>query len=211
MEQLSKRPVRMKTTTDPQLGFKLRSARKTKKLTLDELSELSGVSRSMVSQMERGQTNPTLGTLLSVTRSLGLDIGELIAQGVEDQPSAPVETDIEHVKAHLTPTISSPDGKCRIDILNPAHTASSVEWYEMHFEPASVLESDAHSAGAVEHLTVIDGSVDVRSGPSWVTVHKDETVRYRADREHSIANPNDNPATVIVVVLYGQLIRAQLR
>lgn len=193
----------MKTVTDAELGARLRSARKAKKLTIDALSELSGVSRSMISQMERGRTNPTLGTLLSVTRQLGLHVSELISDGVKDEFTAGVESGIEHVASHLTPTISSRDGKCRINILNPAHTSSSVEWYEMHFEPSSVLESDAHSSGTVEHLTVIDGAVDVRSGRGWVTVHKDETVRYRADREHTIANRYDDPATVIVVVLYG--------
>lgn len=194
----------MKTVTDPQIGNRIRSARKNKQLTLDELSSLSGVSRSMLSEIERGRTNPTLGTLLSVTECLDIDVGDLIRDtGVRNPSSSGTEVDIEHVKAHLTPAISSSDGKCRIDILNPAHTASSVEWYEMRFEPGAVLDSDAHGEGAVEHLTVIDGRVEVRNGADWVAVSKDETVRYRADRAHAIANPYKKPATVIVVVLYG--------
>jgi len=193
----------MKTVTDPQIGNRIRSARKNKQLTLDRLSSLSGVSRSMLSEIERGRTNPTLGTLLSVTQCLEIDVGDLIGDAVRNPSSSGTASDIQHVKAHLTPAISSSDGKCRIDILNPAHTASSVEWYEMRFEPGAVLDSDAHGEGAVEHLTVIDGRIDVKNGTDWVAVSKDETVRYRADRAHAIANPYKSPATVIVVVLYG--------
>jgi transcriptional regulator with XRE-family HTH domain len=194
----------MKTRTDPEIGEQIRQARRNKKLTLERLAARSGVSRSVVSQIERGETNPTLGTLLGITRALQLDITKLVGDGIKSSEPNNAAGDIEHVRANLTPSISSTDGNCRIDILNPPWSASSVEWYKMNFQPGSVLESDPHSAGSVEHLTVIEGKVDVWNGSEWVTAQQDETVRYRADRRHAIANPHPDPAKVIVVVLYPQ-------
>ena len=60
------------TSEPPLLGPRLHQLRKRKKLTLDELAVMSGVSRSMLSQIERGQTNPTFATLWNLTRALGV-------------------------------------------------------------------------------------------------------------------------------------------
>ena len=58
----------------PAIGPRLQAQRKARSLTLAELAEVSGVSRSMLSEIERGNANPTYGTLWHLTRALGLDL-----------------------------------------------------------------------------------------------------------------------------------------
>lgn len=64
----------------PDVGQKIKALRTERKLTLDGLAKASGVSKSMLSQIERGLTNPTLATIWSLTQSLGIDISSLLAK-----------------------------------------------------------------------------------------------------------------------------------
>lgn len=141
----------------PALGPRLHAIRKARGLTLDELSERSGISKSMLSQIERGQTNPTFGTLWNITQSLGLELSELVEAGVRKPGAA-----IERLAGNLTPTIASKDGGCLLRILSPPGTAGLMEWYELTVEPGRALESEPHGLGAMEHLTCLAGRLQVR-------------------------------------------------
>ena len=127
----------------PDLGGRLLALRKDRRLTLDRLAAASGVSKSMLSQIERGRVNPTVATLWNLTQALGIDIGELLGTpaGVLEGPP------LEHLKAHATPAIASADERCSLRILNPPRQALSFEWYEMAVEPGGALRSEAARAG----------------------------------------------------------------
>src|SRR5690606_32434074 len=101
-------------TRVPQLGAALQQARKLRQLTLDQLAQRSGVSKSMLSQIERGKANPTFVILWNLTQALGVDIGALVDQVV---PRAQRRDVIDHVKSYSTPVIKSADGLCELKIL----------------------------------------------------------------------------------------------
>ena len=90
-------------TEDPdrilgQLPARLREARRARGLSLDAVAKLSGVSRSMVSQIERGESSPTIATLWNLTRALQVDFAGLLEDG-------PAEAGIEVIRADQTPGI----------------------------------------------------------------------------------------------------------
>ena len=180
----------------PQIGDKVRDARKEKKLTLDQLAKLSGVSKSMLSQIERGQANPTFATLWSLTQSFGMDIYELL----EGAPREPEVAKIEAVPANLTPTMSSPDGSCVMRILSPVENAALCEWYELSFEAAGALRSAPHVEGTREHLTVLSGRIEVESAGDTETVEAGGTARYPADCDHALINVGEGNAVALLVV-----------
>lgn len=191
----------MATKRAPELGGKLRAHRKARQLTLKELSERTNVSTSMLSQIERGQTNPTVATVWSLTQALGISIDGLLSRAApEAEVGAPAR--MERLKAHMTPMVRSEDGKCEVRILNPVATALTAEWYEMRFEPGGILRSDPHPSRGTESLTVLQGTVEITSGEETVTAVAGETFRYPADRPHSIANIGTSSAVVLVVLLY---------
>ena len=67
-----------------QLPARLKRARQAQGLSLDAVAKLSGVSRSMVSQIERGESSPTISTLWNLTRALQVDVAGLLdAQSVD--------------------------------------------------------------------------------------------------------------------------------
>ena len=180
----------------PALGPRLQQLRKGRNLTLDALGRLSGVSRSMLSQIERGQANPTVGTVWSLAEALHIDISELIGAR---KSSSRVRIDI--ASPSFTPEIRSEDGLCLLKILSPAERVGSVEWYELAIAPGGALRSDPHGRGAMEHLTVIEGELVVEADDQRAQVGKGATARYPADVPHAILNTSRKAARALLIVL----------
>ncbi len=187
----------MSKKSPPDLGKTLQHLRKAKKLTLDQLAQSSGISKSMLSQIERGQTNPTFATLWNITHALGVEMSEILNQSGKEE-NTPVF--IEHLQAHFTPTINSPDGKCTLKILSPMSTVAQMEWYEMRLQPGGRLESSPHGEGTVEHLSITDGELTITSGTQKQTLKTGETARYRADLPHIIENASAQETVAFLVV-----------
>ncbi|MBO6835953.1 MAG: helix-turn-helix transcriptional regulator [Alphaproteobacteria bacterium] len=182
----------------PRLGDFIRKARKAHRLTLEQVAERSGVSKSMLSQIERGSVNPTFAVVWNLMQALGLDMADLM---VGAPPEAPV---IEHVHAYSMPTSKSRDGLVTLHMLSPFRTVLPVEWYEMRMEKGGALISDAHAPGTYEHLTCLDGSVAVEVGDMRVEGRAGDTLRYHADRPHSILNTAPGPSRAMLLVALPQ-------
>ncbi|MBL6945051.1 MAG: helix-turn-helix transcriptional regulator [Rhodospirillales bacterium] len=178
----------------PNVGEFVRKLRRSRGLTLEDLSEGSGVSKSMLSQIERNKTNPTLATVWRLCECLGVSVDAMF--GREDKP--PV---LDVLQAHATPSIRSADGKIEARILGPLDLGGLVEWYEVRAEPGAVLASQAHDPGTTEHLTVLEGVLAIEVGGEIRKVAIDETVRYRADQPHAIRNDTSKPARALLVVM----------
>jgi XRE family transcriptional regulator, regulator of sulfur utilization len=171
------------------LAANLRDARKARGLSLDAAAKLSGVSRSMVSQIERGESSPTVATLWALTQALQLDFAGLM----EGRPAPGIAV----TRAAATPVIDR--GGVKIRILSAPESVGSHEVYELAFLPGARLTSDAHSPGCREHLTVLEGRLSVASGDAVEALGPGDVARYPADRGHEIA-AQDGPARAILIV-----------
>lgn len=173
------------------LAASLKAARKSKGLSLDAVARLSGVSRSMVSQIERGESSPTVATLWNLTQALHVDFAGLI-----EGKSAP---GIEVITRAAAPMINGRAPGVQIRILSPAEAAGDHEVYELILARDAVLQSDPHSPGCREHLTVLEGAILVGSGADEEALKTGDTARYFADRPHRIAAV-DGAARAILIV-----------
>lgn len=185
----------------PKIGPVIQRERKERHLTLDRLAAISGVSRSMLSQIERGEANPTFAVLWSLTQALGIDFAQLIAGGVSHQKKADA---IDLVSLALTPEIKSPEGAWRLRILSPPALAGRIEWYEVEIAPGGKLQSAPHAPGTFEHLTAYSDGLSVETEHGRQPLKTGETARYRADVGHEIANSSTELARALMVVLYEQ-------
>jgi transcriptional regulator with XRE-family HTH domain len=180
----------------PEIGPLLKEQRLVQDWTLDELAGRSGVSRSMVSQIERGHANPTFATLWSLTQALGVDLNELTrADQARSVGSIHVAT------PELTPVMTSDDDNVMLRILSPTGLADVAEWYELRFAPGATLRSKPHGLGTVEHLTVLDGKLRVLAGDAEEVFAAGGTARYGADLDHEISNPTKKTARALLVVI----------
>ena len=117
----------------PRVGAALQTLRNSRGLSLDDLSKRAGVSKSMLSQIERNQASPTVAVVWRLANALGVEMGELL--GAERAATPAIET----VPAHATPGLTSPDGLCKLRILGPIELAGQFEWYELSVQPLSLI------------------------------------------------------------------------
>lgn len=175
------------------LASRLKEERAAKGLSLDALAKLSGVSRSMLSQIERGESSPTVASLWNLTRALNVDFSALLDQ--ESEPEHPIK---EVLRNDQTPVIRNRESGCVIRILSATDDAGDTEVYDITFEKGAHLQSSPHRSGCVEHLTVIRGSVSITSGDEEVSASEGDTVRYAADTDHAILAKDGARALLIV-------------
>lgn len=179
------------------LAGRLRSLRAQRKWTLDTLSQACGVSRSMLSEIERSNVNPTLAVTMSIARAFGMSIGEFL--------ESPAVSSNLHVIRKDDRTYHFRSGKnIRIRTLSPLFLEKDVEFYEVTLQPGAELRSAAHYAGTREFLTVETGRVRVTSGADSEDLEERDSVSYRADLPHSIRNLGDSVALVFLVDIYKQ-------
>jgi len=176
---------------------RVRELRKKKGWTLEELSAACGVSRSMLSEIERGNANPTLAVACRIAQAFDLALGELV-----QSPAASAR--VEVIRADDRTYHYRSDRACRIRTLSPLHLEKSVEYYELVLRPGASLKSAPHFSGARELLTVQLGSVRVSSNSETADLNRGDSAHYPADVPHSIENTGREEAVCFLVVTYAK-------
>lgn len=175
-----------------QLGNRLSSLRKRKNMTLDDLSAKSGVSKSILSQIERDLSNPTVTTISRISDALGEKLSDFFLK-IEAGEVNSIESSKE------TPSITSKDGLCELNILGAGETVNWLQWYLLEMKPKGVLDSKSHGPKTFENLTVIDGQIEVVCGTSKEKLSKGDTFRFQSNKEHSIKNISKQKTQVLMV------------
>lgn len=178
------------------VASRLKELRRERRLSLQELAEVSGVSRSLLSEIERGETNPTLATLWNLTLALNVDIAALVGAPEGESKRGSVEV---HLAAQV-PKIETPSTKSVLKILSPPHLAGRFEWYLLELAAGGHLTSPPHHAGTQEHLTVLAGRVRVISQDTEALLKAGDVVRYRADVAHKILAEGGAAQALLVVI-----------
>ena len=189
----NKKDANQPDETSAVLCQRVTELRKNNNLTLEQLATSSGVSRSMLSQIERGQANPTLAVTFRIAQAFGISIGELV-----DQPWA--SSPIELVHGDDANNIFREDDECRIRTLSPLHMEKDIEFYELRIAPKARLSSAAHYEGTKELLTVASGSARVYSGDTECVLSEGDSAHYRADLQHTIENNGRKELVCYLVV-----------
>jgi len=183
------------------LGQTILRLRTADKMSLGDLSESSGVAKSMISQIEKNETNPSLATLSRLSQALGTSVEAMVSQG-GDGSALVQKTEIQD-----TPLLKSTDGLCELRIIGSIDTVQWVQWYDFRAQPGGTLESSPHPDGSVENLTILQGEVLVQvEDESW-TAKTGETLRYRADRPHKITNTGKMPVHATMVNILAHAVR----
>ncbi len=173
------------------LPARLKEARQRQGLSLEAVAKLSGVSRSMVSQIERGESSPTVATLWNLTRALQVDFAGLL----DDTPVPGIAL----ITAAQAPKIAGHGQGCQITILSPPEQAGRLEVYDIRLEPGGVLDSAPHGPGTREQVTVLSGHVEISAGTETRFLDLDDTAHYRADQPHRIAAPQGSARVFLIV------------
>lgn len=187
-------PVRS-SAAQGMIGGHLRRLRRERGWSLEFLAEASGVSRSMLSQIERDRANPTLAVALRIAQALGLALDDLA------QTDAGQRT-IEVISGSDPSQNCRVDDECRIRTLSPLHREKDVEFYEIRLKPQAELRSPAHFRGTREYAALLKGTLRVESGKDRRDLEAGDSASYPADQPHALVNTGRAEAVISLVVIY---------
>ncbi len=169
---------------DTKIQINLRMVRKKAGLSLAQAAELTGVSKAMLGQIERGESSPTIATLWKLAKGFHLPLTAFI----EDL----VQTTDTFTPAHEGHRLF-PEG---IDIRTvfPFDPVYGTETFLLTLEPGRTHISQAHDTGVVEDVFVTSGNMEVLLDTDWRPLGCGGGIRFRVDRPHGYRNLSDEPA-----------------
>ena len=177
------------------LGGRVKHLRGARGWSLEALANASGVSRSMLSEIEREQANPTLAVTLRIARAFSLTLGELL-----ELPGAASAVTVIRADDHAYHYRSDKD--CRIRTLSPLNLEKDIEFYEIRLKPGGALRSSPHFEGTREFLTLEKGRLRIESARDAEELEKGDSASYRADVPHALINSGKIEAVVFLIVVY---------
>jgi XRE family transcriptional regulator, regulator of sulfur utilization len=173
----------------------LKKLREDRKLSLDNVAKLSGVSKSMLGQIERGEVNPTVSTVWKISNGLKISFTQLMSRP---------ETDIEIVeKSGIAPLVEDA-GKVRNYPVFPFDSVRRFEMYALELDGGGHLDAEAHPQGTQEFFTVFSGEVTIElNGESFVR-SAGNSMRFKADTPHAYTNSGQGICSLSMVIYYPQ-------
>jgi transcriptional regulator with XRE-family HTH domain len=176
------------------IGALLRAARETS-YTVQELSERSGVSAGLISQLERGRGNPSYQTLYRLAAALGVRLGDLVQAGEPSRDPAQLV-----VRAGARKRLQVGDGGLIHELLTP-NLRGTLEMLRTEV-PAGFSNADApfrHPGEECVHV-LSGGPLEVSVGGELYTLAEGDSITYNPGVAHWWRNPTEAPAVVIGAV-----------
>jgi len=177
------------------IGENLRRLREERKLSLDNVAKLSGVSKSMLGQIERGEVNPTVSTVWKISNGLKISFTQLMSRP---------EADIELIhKSDIQPLIED-NGKVRNFPVFPFDSVRRFEMYSIEIDVGGYLSAEAHPQGTQEFITIFFGEITIDLSSESIIVAAGNSIRFKADTSHVYRNTGTEICTLSMVIYYPQ-------
>lgn len=176
------------------IGGRLKKIRTNRHLTLDDTAKITGVSKPMLGQIERGQSIPTITTLWKIATGLKAPLSSFLEE--QQRPEYTV-VDISQEEA-----ISEDDGRMRACPLFPYDPIRNVEIFHIEFLAGCRHMSEKHDDGVEEYILVQTGALQLVLNGQEIVIAENQSIRFRADILHSYNNPFDAVCKVYNIIFY---------
>jgi len=176
------------------VSMNIKDLRKERQLTLQELSDLSNVSTSMLGSIERGDTNPTITTLDKIATGFKVPLSHIIEENkkrilyVESNERTPYKIE----SGYNVLTTFSYDKHYGFQIL------------EIQVEPHCERYSQGHNKGVVEFLIVHKNSVRLEIDNKMFELNEGDAIRFEADKPHKLINLTEEHAGITNIIYYNR-------
>jgi XRE family transcriptional regulator, regulator of sulfur utilization len=174
------------------IGRNLRRIREGLGISLDKVAEATGVSKSMLGQIERGETSPTITILWKIANGLKVSFTSLTKE--ESRSVSVVHEDgISPMKAD--------EGRYSLYPLFPFDSDRRFEIYSVKLEPGCVFHAEGHLKGE-EYVIVFHGQLNLTVNGEVFEITKGNGLKFLADKPHTYHNPGDFLTEVSMIIYY---------
>ena len=178
-----------------QISSTLKKLRAERGWSLDKAAQKTGVSKAMLGQIEREESSPTISTLWKIASGFNTSFSPFIE---------PVDTNFEEpiYRTGLARQIHPSDEKIRVMPLFPFDHELNFEVFMNELLPGCEHLSFPHQKGVIEHVIVIEGTMDVLINGKWKSLNTGEGLRFHADKPHGYRNLGSNIARFHDIIHY---------
>jgi transcriptional regulator with XRE-family HTH domain len=174
-------------------GRAVKQQREASGLSLRMLAARSGISPSMISDIERGRKSPTVITLLRLAQALEVSAAALIDGGANPAP---------RIRVLRRGEGAGGEHPAQWQSLGPAAPGSRIDFVRYQIPPSTVLgPSTAHAPGTVEHVHVATGTVRVTVGDETAELAAGDSCSCRTDVPHGVENPDPLAEALIYLIV----------
>ncbi|WP_370601666.1 helix-turn-helix domain-containing protein [Pseudomonas nitroreducens] len=187
-------------TPDDPIGERVASnllrLRAKRNLSLDGLARLSGVSRTMLAQIESGRSVPSIKVLCKIAQGLKVSVAAFL----DDRAFEGVAV----LPARESKRLVSGDGAFVSRALFPFDVSRQVEFYELRLQGLAIEHSTGHAPGTQENLVVAQGVLEISVNEERFLLGTGDSILFFADQPHSYRNPADSDAVAYLVTTYAE-------
>ena len=173
------------------IAINLKKLREERNLSLGQLAEAAGVSKVILSQIEKGDSNPTINTIWKITGALGLPYTSLL--------EIPASTAVHIRKKDISELV---EDKYHIFNYYSQNNERNFELYQIEIEPECNHPSIGHSSNSFEYILMIDGEMILSVGDEIYNLQKDDALSFNASGPHCYRNEGSTTAKAVLLIHY---------
>ena len=174
------------------LGLQIRQRRRIKDFTLTELSDKSGLSVGLLSQIERGISSPSLKSMTQICSALGIPVSWLFDSGSTDNPAEKGLVVRRSSRKRLdlgtfgvTKELLSPD------------LGGEMQIYLVTIRPGGQSGPETYTHRGEEGGLVLAGALELTVDARIIVLYEGDSFRFSSSLPHRFANPGDTQSSVV--------------
>lgn len=175
------------------IGSVLKKVRFERGLTLEDTSNLTGVSKAMLGQIERGESNPTISILWKISTGLRISFSELLGSETNNYEAISIE--------EMEPVYES-NGKMILYDVFPFNPISGFEYFYIKLLPGAKHVSSPHQNSTEEYIVVTKGTLELTVEGQIFELTAPAALKFKSDKEHTYCNPYDTEVILQSIVKY---------
>ncbi|MEC5300139.1 MULTISPECIES: helix-turn-helix domain-containing protein [Staphylococcus] len=171
----------------------LKLFRKQNGYSLEYLSVLTEVSKTMLGQIERKESIPSITTLWKIANGLKVSFAELTQDNEEF---------VKKITIHDIQPLTSSEDKYSVYPYFKFDIAKKFESHMVIIEPGGTVNGEPRGSSANEYITVFDGTLTLVLGDERVVVKKDESIKFNGNLFHKYLNEHDSTLRLNMIIHY---------
>ncbi|MBK5013386.1 helix-turn-helix transcriptional regulator [Pantoea sp. S62] len=179
-------------TVSQAVSDRIKSWRKSQKLSLDELSRRAGVSKGMLVEIEKGAANPSIAILCKIAAALGVSVADIVS--ISHAPDAWLIENSE------MPMLWEGEQGGSAQLLAGTRGPDMIELWRWQMFAGEVFSSSGHSSGTLELLHVEQGTLALTLGERTLVIQQGCAAVARTDMPHAYASADDQPVIFTMTV-----------
>jgi quercetin dioxygenase-like cupin family protein len=179
---------RKKTDKLTPVGKRIKKVRTDKKITPDMLANETGFSTEHIREIESGKRTPSVGTLLTLSRALGIDSGSLLKEPVENGVEFRIQSYTKRTENYAYTT------------LTPGAENKHLKAFLVEIEPLAEHTGVEYQHEGEEFSYILTGAVEIVVGDHVNTLRPGDTLHFNSGIKHKIRNISEETTKMLVVI-----------